>query len=185
MSDITLKFQDGKTIQTEPGSILWDVVKEAYPKAHDKIVAAHVNSVLTDLQTPLNADAAITPVRVDTPDGMNIFWHSSSHVMAQAVQAIYPDAKLGIGPSIENGFYYDFEIDATITPEDLEKIESEINRIVDEDQIFEKMDKLYLSQTLIQLCNYTVFDEEDLAVQEKDEEKQQFYTAQKYTPIQS
>ncbi len=138
MSDITLKFNDGKTIQTEPGTVLWDIIKEAYPKAHDKIVAAYVNSVLTDLKTPLNSDAEIAPVRVDTPEGMNIFWHSSSHVMAQAVQIIYPDAKLGIGPSIENGFYYDFDIESTITPEDLEKIESEINRIVDEDQVFDK-----------------------------------------------
>lgn len=138
MAEITLKFKDGKTIQSEAGVLLWDAVKEVYPKAHDKVVAAKVDSVLKDLQTTVDSDAVIEPVRVDSPEGLDIFWHSSSHIMAQAVQALYPGAKLGIGPSIENGFYYDFEVDETITPEDLEKIEAEVTRIVAEDQIFKR-----------------------------------------------
>ncbi len=138
MSQINLTFADGKTLTTESGRTVLEVLAEVYPKAHVNMLAAKVNDTLTDLTASIIEDASVKPVKFDDPEGVDVFWHSSSHVMAQAVQKVYGGAVLGIGPSIENGFYYDFELDARINAEDFEKIEKEVQRIVKEDQPFKR-----------------------------------------------
>ena len=87
------------------------------------VIAARVDGELTDLSYAVQDGADVDAVAIDSPDGRAIVRHSAAHVMAQAVQGLYPDAKLGIGPPIENGFYYDFDVEVPFTPDDLERID--------------------------------------------------------------
>jgi len=93
------------------------------------VVAMRVDGVLKDLAATVTGDETIEPVEIDSPDGLAILRHSAAHVAAQAVQRLNPEAKLGIGPPIENGFYYDFQIAEPLTPEDLKAIAKEMERI--------------------------------------------------------
>ncbi len=100
------------------------------------VVAMRVNGELKDLATTLTGTEQVEPVTIDSPDGLNILRHSAAHVLAQAVQRINPQANLGIGPPITDGFYYDFGVDTPFTPEDIKAITKEMQRIVREGQRF-------------------------------------------------
>ncbi|MDQ1216466.1 threonine--tRNA ligase [Microbacterium arborescens] len=100
------------------------------------VVALRVNGELKDLATVVDETDAVEPVTVSSPDGLAILRHSTAHVLAQAVQRIRPQSNLGIGPPIEDGFYYDFGVDEPFTPEDLKSIKKEMERIVRENQRF-------------------------------------------------
>ncbi|MDF2580528.1 MAG: threonine--tRNA ligase, partial [Microbacterium sp.] len=100
------------------------------------VVALRVNGDLKDLATVVAETDAVEPVTVSSPDGLAILRHSTAHVLAQAVQRIRPQSNLGIGPPIEDGFYYDFGVDEPFTPEDLKSIKKEMERIVRENQRF-------------------------------------------------
>ncbi|MCI1712760.1 threonine--tRNA ligase [Bifidobacterium tibiigranuli] len=102
------------------------------------IIAVRLNGQPRDLYTPLKDGDSVEPIALDSPDGLAIMRHSATHVMAQAVQEIRPDAKLGIGPVIENGFYYDFDVDEPFTPEDLKDIEKRMQRIIKQSQSFRR-----------------------------------------------
>ncbi|KYH44729.1 threonine--tRNA ligase [Branchiibius sp. NY16-3462-2] len=102
------------------------------------VVAMRVNGQLQDLFRPVPADAQVEPVRIDEPDGLNILRHSAAHVLAQAVQQINPDAKLGIGPPITDGFYYDFDVATPFVPEDLKALEKAMQKIINEGQTFSR-----------------------------------------------
>lgn len=107
--------------------------------AEDKnIIAIRLNGELRDLYTPLKDDDSIEPVTLDSEDGVNIMRHSATHVMAQAVQEIFPEAKLGVGPVIKDGFYYDFDVERPFTPEDLKEIEKRMQRIIKSSQSFRR-----------------------------------------------
>ena len=91
--------------------------------AEDKnIIAVKINGENRDLYTPLNDGDTVDPIALDSEDGLAIMRHSATHVMAQAVQEVYPNAKLGVGPVIKDGFYYDFQVDQPFTPNDLKDI---------------------------------------------------------------
>jgi len=100
------------------------------------VVALRVNGELKDLATTVEQSDIVEPVTIDSPDGLNILRHSAAHVLAQAVQRIKPQANLGIGPPIADGFYYDFGVEHPFTPEDLKAIDKEMQRIVREGQRF-------------------------------------------------
>ncbi|GAA5002193.1 threonine--tRNA ligase [Actinopolymorpha pittospori] len=102
------------------------------------VIAARVNGELRDLAWPLSAGDGVEPIAIDTEDGRAILRHSTAHVMAQAVQELFPEAKLGIGPPIENGFYYDFDVPQPFTPDDLSRIETRMRQIVKERQRFSR-----------------------------------------------
>ena len=102
------------------------------------VVAAFVNGELRDLSHVLGEGDVVEPVLIDSPDGLAVLRHSAAHVAAQAVQTLHPDAKLGIGPPIVDGFYYDFDIAEPFTPEDLRELEKAMNRIVKERQRFRR-----------------------------------------------
>ncbi|KAA8827398.1 MULTISPECIES: threonine--tRNA ligase [Bifidobacterium] len=107
--------------------------------ADDKnIIAVRLNGELRDLYTPLHDGDKVEPVALDSEDGLAIMRHSATHVMAQAVQQIRPEAKLGIGPVIKNGFYYDFDVDEPFTPADLKDIEKRMQRIIKSGQTFRR-----------------------------------------------
>jgi threonyl-tRNA synthetase len=103
-----------------------------------KPIAARVNGELRDLSYRLTDGDLVEPVSIDSPDGLNILRHSTTHVMAQAVQDLFPQAKLGIGPPIENGFYYDFDVPQAFAPDDLKAIEQKMRQIVRQGQLFSR-----------------------------------------------
>lgn len=102
------------------------------------IIAVRLNGEPRDLYTPLHDGDVVEPITIDSEDGLAIMRHSATHVMAQAVQEIRPDAKLGIGPVIKNGFYYDFDVKEPFTPEDLKEIEKRMQRIIKSAQSFRR-----------------------------------------------
>ena len=102
------------------------------------VIAARIDGTLRDLDTPLQAGDKVEPVVIDSPDGLYILRHSTAHVLAQAVQDLFPAAKLGIGPPVENGFYYDFGVEVPFTPEDLKAIEKRMREIVKAGQRFSR-----------------------------------------------
>jgi len=102
------------------------------------VIAARVNGALKDLAYELAAGDEVEPVAIDSSDGRDILRHSTAHVMAQAVQQLFPQAKLGIGPPVENGFYYDFDVETPFVPEDLDKIETAMRKIIKEGQRFSR-----------------------------------------------
>ena len=106
--------------------------------ADKAIVAMRVNGQLQDLFRAVPADALVEPVRIDEPDGLNILRHSTAHVLAQAVQQVNADAKLGIGPPITDGFYYDFDVATPFVPEDLKVLEKAMQKIINEGQTFSR-----------------------------------------------
>ena len=115
--------RDERTLTT--GTKAWELFAD-----DPSVIAARVDGELRDLSHELTDGAEVEPVRIDSPAGRDILRHSTAHVMAQAVQELFPDAKLGIGPPIENGFYYDFDVETPFHPEDLEKIESRMRKII-------------------------------------------------------
>jgi threonyl-tRNA synthetase len=115
------------------GTKAWELFQDT-----PEVIAARVDGVLRDLSHELAEGDEVEPVAIDSPDGRDILRHSTAHVLAQAVQELFPDARLGIGPPIENGFYYDFDVETPFVPEDLEKIESRMRKIVKENQRFSR-----------------------------------------------
>jgi threonyl-tRNA synthetase len=102
------------------------------------VVAMRVNGDLKDLAATTTDTDTVEPITIDSPDGLNILRHSAAHVMAQAVQSINPDAKLGIGPPVQDGFYYDFDVAEAFQPEDLKAIEKAMDRIIRQGQRFQR-----------------------------------------------
>jgi threonyl-tRNA synthetase len=102
------------------------------------VVVRDADGALRDLSWIPDADADVLPVAADTDDGRSVIRHSAAHVLAQAVQDLFPHAKLGIGPPITDGFYYDFDVEAPFTPEDLGKLEKRMRQIVKEGQLFDR-----------------------------------------------
>ncbi len=103
-----------------------------------EVIAARVNGVVRDLAHPLADGDEVAPVGISSPDGLAILRHSTAHVLAQAVQELHPEAKLGIGPPVENGFYYDFAVDQPFSPDDLKAIEQKMRQIVKQGQRFSR-----------------------------------------------
>jgi threonyl-tRNA synthetase len=115
------------------GTKAWELFKD-----DTDVIAARVGGVLKDLAYELADGDEVESVAIDSPDGHDILRHSTAHVMAQAVQDLFPDARLGIGPPIENGFYYDFDVETPFVPEDLAKIETRMRKIIKEGQRFSR-----------------------------------------------
>ena len=115
------------------GTRAWELFKDT-----PEVIAARVDGELRDLSHELADGSEVEGVRIDSPDGRDILRHSTAHVLAQAVQDLFPDAKLGIGPPVQDGFYYDFDVETPFHPEDLQKIESRMRKIIKENQKFSR-----------------------------------------------
>lgn len=124
----------------EAGASVADIAKSIGMGLYKAACAGKINGKTVDLRTPVTEDARVEILTFDHPDGKHAYWHTSSHIMAQAVKRLFPDAKFAIGPAVENGFYYDFDLPRTLTPEDLEKIEAEIKKICKEDLPLERFE---------------------------------------------
>ncbi len=128
---IKVKLRDDVR-EFENGVSVMDVAKSIGAGLYKAACLAKVNGEICDLRTVLDSDCEVEILTFDDDDGKRTFRHTASHILAQAVKRLYPNAKLAIGPSIDNGFYYDFDVDAPFTPEDLENIEKEMKKIVKE-----------------------------------------------------
>ncbi|MGN0519012.1 MAG: threonine--tRNA ligase [Acutalibacteraceae bacterium] len=128
MINITLKGDNIK--EYESGVTAAEVAKSLGGGLFKAVCACKIDGVLSDLRTPITRDCRLDLLTFDDEDGKRAFWHTASHVLAQAVKRLYPDARFAIGPAIENGFYYDFDVEKAFTNEDLEKIEAEMKNIV-------------------------------------------------------
>ena len=138
MINITLK--DGSKIQVESGSTAYDVAVKISQGLAKKALGARVNGESIDLMKKLDTDCELEILTFDDEDGRWDLRHTASHILAQAVKKLYPNAKLAIGPAIDNGFYYDFDLETPFTPEDLEKIEKEMEKIVKEKIAIERFE---------------------------------------------
>ncbi|EFG46908.1 threonine--tRNA ligase [Brevibacterium mcbrellneri ATCC 49030] len=125
---------DGKNIDFEDGM----TATEFFADRKD-VIAIRLNGAPADLDRELHAGDTVEPILISEPDGLDILRHSCAHVVAQAVQELYPGSKLGIGPYITDGFYYDFQVEEPFTPEDLKAIEKKAQRIVKEGQTFHRV----------------------------------------------
>ncbi|MDZ7373643.1 MAG: threonine--tRNA ligase [candidate division KSB1 bacterium] len=113
-----------------------DVLADVGLEHQDRVVAARFNGSLVDLTRELHGDGRLEFVYVDEPDGLHVYWHSTAHVMAHAIKDLFPEAKFGIGPPIEQGFYYDVDVPRPFTPADLEAIEKRMAEIIAADHPF-------------------------------------------------
>lgn len=141
MTQITITLHDGREKQVPQGTTGLEFIKSQMGGGLHKIaMAMKVNGTVKGLQHPLTEDAHLEVLTFADPDGIDAFRHTSSHILAQAVQRLFKDTKLGIGPAIKDGFYYDFDPSENFTPEDLQKIEAEMQRIVKEDLAVERVE---------------------------------------------
>ncbi len=135
---IHVSLPDGSTREFEPGISILAVAEAIGPRLAKDAVCAYVDGKLRDLRETLTEDCTLTLVTSDSPQALEVLRHTTTHIMAQAVKRLFPQAKLGIGPAIKDGFYYDFELDQSFTPEDLERIEAEMRKIIAADLPIER-----------------------------------------------
>lgn len=132
MADVKIILPDGSAKEYAAGTTLGEAVKKLSNSLAKKVLAANVNGELTDLREELVNGSEVAFLTFEEDGGKHTLRHTASHVMAQAVKRLWPEAKLAIGPAIDKGFYYDIDMEHTLTPEDLTKIEKEMSRIVKE-----------------------------------------------------
>ena len=137
---IKVKLMDGSIKEIEDGSSGYSLATSISRKLAKEAVAAKVNGKLVDLSHELKENDQVEIITVGSEEGIEIIRHSTAHVMAQAVKRIYGNVKLAIGPTVKNGFYYDFDLDTPLTHGDIEKIEEEMNKIINEDLKFKRKD---------------------------------------------
>ncbi|WP_423799278.1 threonine--tRNA ligase [Neobacillus sp. SAB-20_R2A] len=133
MSDVVkIAFPDGAVKEFPKGTTTEDIAASISPGLKKKAIAGKLNGQMYDLRRPIQEDGSIEIVTPESKDALEVLRHSTAHLMAQAVKRLYPGAKLGVGPVIEGGFYYDMDLEESLTPEDLPKIEKEMAKIVSE-----------------------------------------------------
>ncbi|MCH5241158.1 MAG: threonine--tRNA ligase [Muribaculaceae bacterium] len=128
---IKITFPDGNIREYKKGTTPFQIAESISPRFAADVLAAHVNGEKWDISRPINEDASIELFKWDAEEGKHAFWHSSAHLLAEALQELYPGVKFGIGPAIENGFYYDVDLgDRKLSSEDFDKIEKKMMEIV-------------------------------------------------------
>ncbi|MDN4527537.1 threonine--tRNA ligase [Fictibacillus fluitans] len=138
-NEISLQFPDGSRHSYPSGVSIQEIASSISPGLSKKAAAGKVNGRLADLSTSLEEEAKIEIISLQSPEGEEVLRHSAAHVLAQAIQRIYGEVKFGVGPAIENGFYYDFDLPFSISKENLSAIEAEMKKIIDEDLRIERI----------------------------------------------
>jgi len=131
MSVVRLTLPDGSIKECERGTTVLQVAEQIGKRLAKAAVAGKLDGKLVDLSTAIDGDAALAIVTFDSAEGKDVYWHSASHILADAVLRLFPKSKLTIGPPIDDGFYYDFDTDVTFSDDNLKSIEAEMQRIVD------------------------------------------------------
>ena len=137
--NIEIALPDGSKQSVSQGSAVSEIL-DKMGHSRDGYIAAKLNGQLVDLSRRVEDDAVLEGIEADSPAALEILRHSAAHIMAQAVKSIFPEARVAIGPAIENGFYYDFDVARPFTQEDLEKIEAKMREIVSQKLPFSRRD---------------------------------------------
>jgi len=138
---INIKFPDGSVKPFDDGVTAYEIAQSISPRLAAEVLAATVNGEIYDLSRPITGDAEIKLHKWEDEEAKHVFWHSSSHLLAEALEALYPGVKFGIGPAIENGFYYDVDLGgATITDSDLPKVEKKMLELAQGKEDFKRIE---------------------------------------------
>ncbi|GHT16256.1 threonine--tRNA ligase [Bacteroidia bacterium] len=135
---MNITFPDGSSRSYEAGTTAYQVAQSISPRLAAEVLSATINGELSDLRTPLSVDATVKFHKFDEAEGKHAFWHSSAHLMAAALQQLYPDIKFGTGPALENGFYYDVDLPKPITEAELEQVEKKMLELARQSQTFDR-----------------------------------------------
>jgi threonyl-tRNA synthetase len=135
---VTITLPDGSTKQVENGAPVKAVAEAISPRLADAAIVAYVDDKLVDLTYPLTRDAKVRIVTNKNPEALEVYRHSTAHLLAAAVTALFPNVQCGIGPPIEDGFYYDFIVERPFVPEDLEAIEAKMKELASKDYVYER-----------------------------------------------
>jgi threonyl-tRNA synthetase len=168
MENIHVRLADGQTVEVSRGTPVDEIARDQ--RANGNIIAAKIDGRPVDLKRPLEQDCSLEWISIESPDGLDVLRHSTAHLMAQAVQSLYPGTQVTIGPTIEDGFYYDFKRDQAFTAEELEKIEARMEEIARTDlkvtreemaknqaiEIFRRMGEAYKVAILEEIPDETV-----------------------------
>ncbi len=138
MEQVKISFPDGAIREYDKGVTTEDIAASISPGLKKKAIAGKANGKVIDLLLPITEDTSLEIVTLDSTEGLEVYRHSTAHLMAQALKRLYPDVKLGIGPIIENGFYYDVDMEHVLKPEDLSAIEKEMKKIINENYKIER-----------------------------------------------
>ena len=136
MSEVAVTFPDGSQSKFPAGTTFLDIASSIDEALGKHAIAAKVDGQIMDLTRKVERDCTVEFLTFDDEEGKGVYWHSASHVMADAVKMLFPDAKLAIGPAISDGFYYDFDVEKPFVPEDLEQIETRMHKIIEADLPF-------------------------------------------------
>ncbi len=137
---IKINIDGVKELDIAKGTTALEVFSGPNFQGNKRPIAARFNDTLIDLSSPIESEGTLSPVSFDDEEGKVVYWHSTSHIMAQAVKRLFPNVQLAIGPAISEGFYYDFFTKKTFTPEDLKNIETEMKKIIEENLPFERVE---------------------------------------------
>src|SRR5712672_4495502 len=129
---LTVRLPDGATREAPEGALPRDIVASIGPRLLRDAIAVQVDGEILDLNTPLRKGGNFRVLTEKDPESLAVLRHSGAHILATAVRRLRPDAKIGFGPAIEDGFYYDFEVDKPFTPEDLASFEAEMRKVASE-----------------------------------------------------
>ena len=138
MSDVTVTLPDGSSRQVPVGTPVRGVAESISPRLAKAALAAVVDERMVDLTHPLDADSAVTIVTPDSPEALDLYRHSTAHLLAAAVTALFPEAQCGIGPPTDEGFFYDFVVDRPFVPEDLVAIEQKMKELASRNLHYER-----------------------------------------------
>ena len=138
MDKIKIYFPDGSSKEFEKGITPFRVAESISGKLADDSLAAEINGTVKDLNTPIMEDCKLKLLTFNDEEGKETYWHSTSHLMAHAVQSIYPEAKFGVGPAIDNGFYYDIDINSQLSEDELRKIEEKMLELTKKNDSFQR-----------------------------------------------
>ncbi len=140
MENIKITFPDGNSKEYSKGVTGMQIAESISPRLAESALAIEVNGFVRDLGAQINNNSAVRLLTFNDEKGKEVYWHSTSHLMAHAILSLYPEAKFGVGPAIENGFYYDFDINTKLSENDLKKIEDQMVKISKEDNSFERVE---------------------------------------------
>ena len=145
---IKITFPDGSVREFAKGTTAFQIAESISPRLAADSLAASVNGATVDMMRPIEEDASVKFYKWEDEEGKHAFWHTSSHLLAEALEALYPGIKFGIGPSIENGFYYDVDSPVPITEADLPKIEKKMEELAENGLAYDG--KCYISHSACQ-----------------------------------
>ena len=172
---VSISLKENKKKEYENGTTIEQIVKDMGGGFYKTVCAVKINGTISDLRTAINEDCSLEFLTFDDEDGKKAYWHTSAHILAQAVGRLFGKVSFAIGPAIDNGFYYDFDLESTITPEDLPRIEEEMKKIIKEDFPIERFELSYDEAVALMKENGQNYKLELIEKHSKDGGKLTFY----------